>query len=123
MSRLADALRAMGVFNDYGLLMRFATDKRSAVAVAYSPRAEGASRVSVSSVSSPFSQTDPGAHWSDHGCKTFAGNRAESMPLALAWAQKTYGITEWAPSPFGGAKIPKRIRDAAECAVKEAKRG
>ena len=55
----------------------------------------------------------------DQGSKAFVGYRAESMPLALAWASERYGVTEWAPSPFGGAQVPKEIRDAAERAVKE----
>ena len=123
MSRLADALRAMGVFNDYNLLTLFATDKSRAVAVSYTPWETTRVLPAASAVSSPFFQTDPGSSWFDRGRKTFVGNRAESMPLALAWAQEKYCITEWAPSPFGGSKVPKYIRDAAERAVKEAKRG
>ena len=125
MSKLADALRAMRVFNDHDLLTRFAADRRMAVCVSYIPHEAQMVNAARSQVSSPFFDTDRNAHWSDNGCKTFAGNRAESMPLALAWAQKKYGITEWAPSPFGRAKVPKEIRDAAERAATEAeaKRG
>ena len=125
MSKLADALRAMRVFNDHALLMRFAADRRMAVCVSYIPHEAQMVNAARSQVSSPFFKTDPRAHWSDHGCKTFVGNRAESMPLALAWAQEKYGVSEWAPSPFGGAKVPKEIRDAAKRAVleAEAKRG
>ena len=125
MSKLADALRAMRVFNDHALLMRFAADKQKAVCVLYDPSWTQTARPALCRVWSPFFETDPRAHWSDHGCKTFVGNRAESMPLALAWAQEKYGVSEWAPSPFGGAKVPKEIRDAAKRAVleAEAKRG
>lgn len=121
MSRLADSLRAMSVYNDHNLLSRFSIAQRRAVCVSYSPSESQSVSCAQSQVWSPFFKTHPDAHWSDRGYKSFVGHRNKSMPLALAWASERYGITEWAPSPFGGAKVPKEIRDAAERAVKVAR--
>jgi hypothetical protein len=53
----------------------------------------------------PGYQTDPNAHFLDHGCKTFGvwGKDVKTLKLQYAreWAGKKYGITEWDRTPFG----------------------
>lgn len=119
MSKLADKLRAMRVFNDHDLLSRFAANRKRAIAVDYIPPEGRLVRAHSSRVWSPFFQTDPNSAWYDHGHKTFVGRRSESLPKALAWATEQYGIAEWATSPFG-AKIPKDAMDAASRAARDA---
>lgn len=43
----------------------------------------------------PGYRTDPGAHWTDGGNKTFNGVSSESVPAAKAWASAQYGIKNW----------------------------
>ena len=44
-------------------------------------------------------KTDPGAHWTDNGCKTFSCHSRETKKMAeaaaLAWATEHYGVTAW----------------------------
>jgi hypothetical protein len=77
--------------------------------------------VSKSVVFSVWFETDPKAHYSDNGCKSFAGNRAESFPEALAWASKRFGVKAWVNCPSDvNAKIPKRVYDKMVQALAEA---
>ena len=70
-------------------------------------------------VVSPSRKTDPSAHWTDNGCKSFSGSQRDAVAQAVAWASDEYGITEWAPSPFGnGGKVPKYIVDAVKAFMK-----
>ena len=116
MSKLADKLRKMGVYNTHDMLTHFRVRGISPIACVYFP--SETMRSGRSAVFSPFRKTDPDAAWYDYGGKTFVGKRAASMPQALAWAEAQYGVREWAPSPFGGY-IPKAILDAAKKAAKE----
>lgn len=113
MGKLADALSAMRIHNNHNLLSRFGGERD--VWVEYVP--PDRVRAQKSAVYSITHQTDPNASWYDHGNKTFVGNRARSLPVALAWATETYGITEWAASPFGG-KVPAHVLAKAKAAVK-----
>lgn len=118
MSKLADALREQfKIFNTHGLLSKFG-DKDRDIAVSYTAPDQRSVMANGSAVWSPSFKTDPQSAWYDHGKRTFVGNRAESMPRALKWATETYGITDWAPCPFGGAKVPKYVLDRAKAAVK-----
>ena len=116
MSKLADTLREMRVFNTHDMLTHFRVGGVPPIACVYFP--SETMRSGRSAVFSPFRKTDPDAAWHDYGCKTFVGKRAASMPQTLAWAEAQYGVREWAPSPFGGY-IPKAILDAAKKAAKE----
>ena len=118
MSKLADTLREMRVFNTHGILTRFVVLDVTSISCTYAPADPMHSHKST--VYSPFFKTAPDAAWYDYGCKAFVGKRSESMPQALAWAEAQYGVSEWAPSPFGGY-IPKAILDAAKKAAKEHK--
>ena len=109
------ALRATGVINTHDLLKRFG-DKGRDVAVSYYVRDARGVMPSSSKVWSPTFKTDPQAHWTDYGSKAFSGNRAESFPLAKAWASERYGIKEWAP--FGGDHVPAEVLARAREAVK-----
>lgn len=119
MSQLADALRELNVFNEHNLVSRFGGPRDVYVIYTpYEPRIGGA----YAQVISPHFKTEPtGGYWAHYGHKTFIGNKAESMPKAIEWATEHYGIAEWAPSPFRGAKVPKHVLDAAKRAVKEPK--
>jgi hypothetical protein len=109
-SKLADQLRAARIYNDHDMLSRFA-DKGRDVCVSY--RAGDRWHYSKSSVYSPSHHTGGDEHWQNHGKKSFSGMRLQSLPLALEWASKKYGIDEWVPSPFGGyipAEVLKRAK-------------
>lgn len=120
MSKLADQLRAMGVHNNHELLKRFAKRGKG---VCVSFRGDGPMGIpnAATLVWSPRFRVDPSAHFMDHGARAFDGRKRDTEPLAVAWASKQYGITEWATSPFGG-KIPKAAKDAAVKAAREAER-
>lgn len=57
-------------------------------------------------------KTDPDAHWSDRGHKsfglthepgrTFAQDKAAALQAAQRWAEERYGIVAWKRTPFGG---------------------
>jgi len=110
MSKFADQLELLGVYNNHTLLMRFARPDRSCVAVDY--------RLSATRVWSPRRFLDPRSHWSNTGAKVFCSIRSHSMPVALAWATKVTGVIEWAVSHFGG-RVPKYVVDAAKLAVRQ----
>ena len=75
--------------------------------VVYSPQVVGrAYRSAKWSVASVTEQTDPNAHWTEHGTKTFhcwhpMEDKEKQRLEALAWATERYGIIEWERSPFG----------------------
>lgn len=125
MSKLADQLNAHRIHNDHNLLSRFGVVGKTDVGVSYHRRPEGRMGVAQCNktvVFSPSHKTDPSAHWTDYGCKSFIGNRVESFPKALAWASETYGIIEWDKSPFSsGGKLPKEVLDAAKAFLKTAR--
>lgn len=56
-------------------------------------------------------RNDPNGAWWDHGSKSFVGPRKESLPKAIEWAKKHYGIKEFKRDPFGNyvdAELLKR---------------
>lgn len=87
--------------------------KEKAVAVSYCPCPSGRMGMAdfdKTRVWSPFFKTDPEAHWSDHGSKTFSGNRTRSLPRALEWATKEYGIEEWSGNAMRD-KVPAVVHE------------
>ena len=52
-------------------------------------------------------KTDPEAHWTNDGQKTFnvfrpaTPEKEEQRLAAISWATEKYGISEWERSPFG----------------------
>jgi hypothetical protein len=120
MSKFSDHLRAVRVFNNFDMLKRFGT--AGDVAIEYIRPAAGRlgwCEVRRTSVWSPY----PHAQLSiegikKHGEKQFFGNRAHSLPTALAWARKTFG-GEYVPSPHGGY-LPKHVVDKARAFVEKA---
>lgn len=126
MSKQSEALRAIGVFNTWNLLQRFAAPNRD-IAVTYDKRPEGRmgmAQCDKSRVFSPSHQTNPKSAWYDYGQKSFTGNRADSFPEAIAWATETYGITEWDTCPMNrNTKIPKEAKKAALAALKDTVKG
>lgn len=114
-----DKLRAIQIRNVYELLARFA-DKGKDVACTYSPGHSRTFQTRGTQVCSPSHKTDPGGHWLDYGRKTFNGPQEESMPQAMDWASKKYGIDEWVPSPINprSDKVPRAVRERALAAIK-----
>jgi hypothetical protein len=57
--------------------------------------------------------TDPNAHWSDYGRKSFSGTmRSAALLAAKSWASGNYGIVQWVRDPFGGwqdADVAERL--------------
>lgn len=125
MSKLSDQFRALHIVNAYDLLRKFGVKGKTDICVSYRPRPSGRMgicEINKTTVYSPSHKTNPDAHWTDRGCKTFIGNRSESMPAALDWTTKRYGISEWAPSPIDGAdKVPASVRKAALQFLKDSK--
>lgn len=120
MSKLADQLRAIRVFNNWGLLKKFGTEMD--VAIEYHRPAEGRlgwTESSHTSVWSPHQNPKLGKprRWGQHGTnKEFHGLRRDSLPAALAWAGDVFG-QKYVPSPFGGY-IPEHVRFKARMAVR-----
>lgn len=114
MSKLSDALRAHRIINTSDLLKAFGV-KGQDVAIMYHTRQPRGAGAPQSVVYSPSHKTNPQSAWYDYGQKAFVGNRADSMPLAIAWASKVYGVKEWATCPTDPtSKVPQYVRDAAE---------
>ena len=118
---IKDKLATMNIINTWDILMRFG-QKGKDVAVTYTRRADGRGGwgdVNKSQVFSPSHETDHKSHFSDYGSKSFVGDKAKSMPLALAWAGKTYGVTEWVTCPTcRNTKIPRYVLNALMDMVK-----
>ena len=114
MSKFADQLRALRIFNNWDLLRRFGAP--GDVAVEYcvpDARSVRCQRTRVWSTR-PWDglEKDPGGSFS----KEFLGKRAESWPSAVSWAEDTID-RELAPSPHGGY-LTRRVVDKAREAVR-----
>jgi hypothetical protein len=118
MSKLSEALRAARIVNTHGMLLRFGG--QSDVAILYHPTENGrGGRYARAQIYSPHFKTDPQSHWMDNGYKTFSGSRDKSIPEAMDWVARQYGITEWLPDPTDRSNlVPAHVRKAAEEFVK-----
>lgn len=118
MSKLANQLREIRVYNNHGLLMQFGGEND--VAIEYYARPSGRigwTMVNHSEVWSPRSNPKLAREGlSSTWKKSFQGNRAESYYAARNWAMETFGH-DYVPSPFGGM-IPKHVRHKAEQAAR-----
>jgi len=113
-------LRAGRIFSTHDILVSFGIRGSTDVACFYARISEPLGMVPGCYIYSPSHRTDPQARRHDHRCKTFVGERSESMPRALAWASRRYGVTEWAPCPLDAyAMIPRVVREAALTCVRE----
>lgn len=104
-------LNEAGFVNDHDLATAAATLGLVGVFVDYRPPEDG--RITIAAawqVIRPGFQTDPKAHWSDYGRKTFTipwgqvREQKDSMRSeAIAWASQRYRLDpeDWLPSPFG----------------------
>ena len=112
-------LRDYGVINTHDLLLRFAKKGKDVACCYYPPDTRGV-MAAKTQVYSPRYKTDPAGSWYNYGQKTFVGNKAESMPQAIAWASKRYGIREWVPDPTSrSTMIPLEVRMLALATVRE----
>ena len=116
MSKLGEQLRAIGVYNNHNILVRFGDIND--VAIEYYRPAEGRAG---------WCETRHTTVWSPHknpklkvrGLRTskdFQGSRNESLPAAFTWASNEFGHT-YVPSPHGGY-IPKHVLAKIKAAVK-----
>lgn len=106
MSKFTEQLREVGVCNPY----QFAG--KGVVFVHYASNEYGRiTRGARWIVCRPGYQTDPDAHWMDHGCKVFTtfGAKGDShkekkesaFHAAIEWVTNRYGIGIWKRTPFG----------------------
>lgn len=105
MSRATDEFREhLWVFNDIDYARQAGI---ASVFVAYYPSQAGLgrSRSAYWAVHGLGFDTDPDAHFTDHGSKTFTVGRREdkqaTLELALAWAGEKFAIPAWEKSPLG----------------------
>lgn len=114
MSKLADQLRILKIFNNWELLKRFGAS--GDVVIEY----HSAERWSVyrTEVWSPLKHPmlSQSKRDRDVGCKEFLGKRSETFQLAVNWAMLAFGH-DYVPSPFGGY-VPTHVRHKAEQAAK-----
>ena len=119
MTKLGEKLRAIRIFNNWDILVRFGDIND--VSIEYHRPAEG--RMG-------WCETRHTRVWSPHQnprlkivglksgtSKDFQGSRSESLPAALAWASNEFGHT-YVPSPHGGY-IPKHVLTKIKAALKE----
>ena len=116
MSKLAEQFRTIGIYNNHNLLNKFGT--RSDVVVEYhapAPGRMGWCDCKKSLVWSPLFPVDPTANSRKNGlyAKNFYQKRAISFPLALEFAEKTYG-QKMTNSPFGGKVSEDLMKRAME---------
>jgi len=120
MSKLGEALRALKVYNTWGLLEQFGTRGSTDIGIGYHKYERHSVGGSKSVVFSPSHDTGQKSDfWADYRRKTFTGDRRESFPKAVEWALKQYPATEeFVPGPFGD-HIPKSVLKAARKFLKE----
>ena len=119
MSKLANKLRALNVYNNWNMLQRFGTTGDAAIE--YKPPT--VLRGMYTSVWSPYKHPQLNPPEAQRGLtnthyQEFSGKRAASFPVALKWAEKMLGH-EYVISPFGG-RLPKHVVDKARATVREA---
>lgn len=123
-TKLEEQLRAIGIINTHDLLTEFAA-KGEDVTVQF----EGADNSRGghpprARIWAPNRKTDPKAPWYNHGNKTFAGGRLESVPQALAWACEYTGtkLADWGADPTRrNGFVLRVVRERALAKIKERK--
>lgn len=109
-----------GIHNDHNLMSAFG-DKDD-LACSYEPPSRQNAGGGASYAWSVHFKTDPGAAWFCHGRKGFCGGLKESLPMAIAWVNETYGARELVVSPFGrGCRLPASVVEKAKDYVKKQK--
>jgi len=114
MSKLADRLNKMDIFNNHNLLQAFGGLKDVAVEYHRPPPGRlGWASFNGTTVWRPPIKNKPGVK------KEFYGKRSKSFPEAVKWATENAKY-ELVPGPFGG-HIPKHILEKAKAATKKGK--
>lgn len=120
MSKMTNALNAIGLHNNHNLLTEFG----GVVAVEY--RANPAGRLGYADcdkttvfavIKTAHLETTHIGNFTSHK-REFVGNRRESFQEAVNWAEKTFGCT-LVVSPFGGM-VPQSTMERAKKSVKDA---
>ena len=99
---LRELLLAVRVFNDHDLVDK----QKHTPIVSYRSQQAGRSWLSAAwQVWLPGYNTDPKAHWQDHGNKTFIiygrQDKDETFAEARAWAEEKFGPITWVKTPYG----------------------
>lgn len=117
MSKFADQLRELKIFNNHGLLTAFG----GVVCVDYNPGSTGRMGVGDVPRSTAWStqsrrplQTEWVGDYASHS-KEFIGKRAKTFQKAVEWAEKVFKC-KLVVSPFGG-RVPERTIKRARAAV------
>ena len=113
MSKAQEMLKAIHIFNGYGLV------GKGGVFICYcaaEPRTCQCSHWAVCRPGDKLSDV-----WYDHGSKTFTVSGRADKPIvlreAMRWASKRYNIHDWARDPFGNY-VSKVVLDAAMAKAK-----
>jgi hypothetical protein len=120
MSRTSDLFASlMRIHNTHGLLVRFGDPGKTDLCVMFS----GYDRFRIGSIRgstvwSPSHKVDPKGAWYDRGAKSFPGKRDQTLPLAIEWAGKKYGLGyssgDWKPCPIiRNSYIPSEVYEKA----------
>ena len=120
MSKMADDLRMVKVFNNWEMLERFGSLGDAVVGYHASARGRmGICDYDRTVVWSPWSHPSltPTRGMSRSFEKIFPGRRKLSFPTALSWAEEQFGH-KYAPSPFGGW-LPVHVVKRAKKFLKE----
>ncbi|MEN6532199.1 MAG: hypothetical protein ABFD89_00955 [Bryobacteraceae bacterium] len=123
MSKTTELLRTIGVYNSHGFATKGSPE--SEVHVDYFPSSGGLGiNRSKTYIFRLGCKTNPDGPWYNYGDMAIGGIRAESLPLALAWATVRYGIKEWARTPFGSymdsGYVKRRLKELRKQATQKA---
>lgn len=119
MSESIEILRALKIVNTYDLLKAYANDGKGPGVFAVARHHQKRSDSFGCTLVMHFNM-HPDAAWPSFMRASFAGSLKESMPLALAWASKKYGVKEWAVDPTDrSVRVPAEVRAFADRLVAE----
>lgn len=117
-----------GIFNSHDVMTVAKEAGLLPVSVCFSPQETGRSyRAANWRVYCLGMKTDPTAHWTDYGNKTFGISRRNSQEEArqdaLAWATEKFGVQEWDTIPGLRQKyFPKDVAALVKTEIKRVRR-
>jgi len=104
----------MQAINTFDQLKKAVEDRlitaKQAIAISYHPPEARSVKANGCKIWSPFFKTDKDAHFLDYGAKYIAGNKKESLPLAIKWAIEQYGELNFVRNRMGDY-VPKIVND------------
>lgn len=128
MSKAADALRALRIFNGHDVArLAAAAGVGEGLYLSYRPQDTGRGSHSAAwqVIHTDGSPTDSKGHWADYGWKTFTvygrAGKQPQLEAAKAWTAEQFGITDWAPVPgIRDDKFPAEVAAWVKAQVKAA---